>query len=55
VGGESEFKLWVAPGSEADLPSRIEFQAKSYLKVTLETDETQSGPAFKPLFQEAQL
>lgn len=50
VRGESEFKLWVAPGADADLPDRIEFRAKSYLKLTLETDERQNGLAFKPLF-----
>lgn len=31
------------------------FRANSYLKLTLATDEAQNGPAFKPLFEEAQL
>jgi hypothetical protein len=52
---ESEFKLWLDSGTERDLPLRIEFHPKSYLKLTLEADKAQIGPAFKPLFQKAQL
>jgi hypothetical protein len=54
VRAESEFKLWTAPGSDPDLPLRIEFRPKSYLRLTLEADETQNIPVFKRLFQEAQ-
>lgn len=53
VRGESEFKLWMS-ASKPDLPSRIEFRPKSYLKLTLEADETQTAPVFKRLFEEAQ-
>ena len=54
ASGASEFKLWLAPGSATDLPRRIEFRAKSYLKLTLEVDETQHRPVFQRLFEEAQ-
>lgn len=44
----SEFKLWMGAG-ETDLPTRIEFRARSFLKLTLETDPNPSGPVFKRL------
>jgi hypothetical protein len=50
----SEFKLWLRPGSETDLPNRIEFRAKSYLKLTLEVDETPCRPVFPRLIEESQ-
>lgn len=45
--GESEFRLWMASAPEACLPRRIEFRAKSCLKLTLEPDESQTVPVFE--------
>lgn len=46
--GDTEFKLWMEAG-EPDLPIRIEFRPKSYLKLTLERDPSPGGPVFKHL------
>jgi hypothetical protein len=35
-GKETEFRLWVPGGSERPLPLRIEYQAKSYLRLIFE-------------------
>ena len=35
-GKETEFRLWIAGGSERPLPLRIEYRAKSYLRLTFE-------------------
>src|SRR5262249_37597089 len=35
-GKESEFQLWIPAGSERPLPLRIEYQAKSYLRLFFE-------------------
>ena len=35
-GKETSFRLWFAPGSEIPLPLRIEYQAKSYLRLVFE-------------------
>ena len=50
--GASEFNLWSVPGRDADLPLRIEFRPRSFLKLTLEADETQNNPTLNHLFQE---
>ena len=35
-GKETEFRLWIASGAERPLPLRIEYQAKSYLRLVFE-------------------
>jgi len=51
---ESEFRLWMAVASETQLPLRIEFRAKSYLKLTLEPDESQAVPVFDRILKETE-
>jgi hypothetical protein len=36
--GQTEFKLWLASRDRTDLPTRIEFHPKSFLKLTLEQE-----------------
>ena len=52
--GGTEFRLWMASDSGAELPFRIEFRAKSFLKLTLELDERESLPVFKPILKETE-
>lgn len=47
---ETEFKLWLAAHDDASLPTRIEFRPRSFLKLTLEHDPKQNGPALRSLF-----
>ena len=35
-GKETEFRLWIPSGAERPLPLRIEYQAKSYLRLVFE-------------------
>ena len=35
-GKETEFRLWIAAGADRPLPLRIEYQPKSYLRLTFE-------------------
>ena len=51
---ETDFRLWMASGSDTELPVRIEFRAKSYLKLTLELDESQTLPVFTPLLKKTE-
>jgi hypothetical protein len=37
-GKETEFRLWVASDEARPLPLRIEYQPKSYLRLTFETE-----------------
>ncbi len=37
-GRESEFRLWVAEGTERPLPLRIEYQPKPYLRLAFEAE-----------------
>jgi hypothetical protein len=41
-GTPSEFRLWIEDGMP--LPLRIEYQPKSYLRLTFEADASPSGP-----------
>ena len=36
-GKETEFRLWIPSGAERPLPLRIEYQAKSYLRLVFES------------------
>jgi hypothetical protein len=49
--GESEFKLWLAPDDPRSLPVKIEFRARSFLKLTLETGQSTQGRALQPLLR----
>ena len=49
---ETDFRLWMPAGSDEELPVRIEFRAKSYLKLMLELDERQTLPVFNPILKE---
>ena len=51
---QSEFRVWMASDSDSELPLRIEFRAKTYLKLTLELDERQTIPVFKPILAETE-
>jgi hypothetical protein len=35
-GKETEFRLWIPSGADRPLPLRIEYQAKSYLRLVFE-------------------
>jgi hypothetical protein len=37
-GKETDFRLWFEPGTEMPLPLRIEYQAKSYLRLVFEAE-----------------
>jgi hypothetical protein len=52
--GETEFKLWMSAHDGTALPTRIEFRPRGFLKLTLEHDPTQNGPALRSLFQQEQ-
>ena len=49
--GETEFKFWVAPGDPAAFPVKIEFRARSFLKLTLEAEQSTRGSALRPLLK----
>lgn len=49
--GESEFRFWLAQNDPTSLPIRIEFRARSFLKLTLETEETAFKHALRPLLK----
>src|SRR5262249_55774761 len=38
-GKETEFRVWIAATEDRPLPLRIEYQAKSYLRLVFEVDE----------------
>lgn len=49
---ESEFRVWL--DSAAQLPLRIEFRAKNYLKLTLEADDHETLPVFERILDETE-
>ena len=52
--GESNFRVWVSPKDRTGLPCRIEFRAKSFLKLTLDTDRSASVESLQPLLRTVQ-
>jgi hypothetical protein len=37
-GKETQFRIWVEEGNRRPIPLRIEYQAKSYLRLTFEAE-----------------
>ena len=48
---EGGFRIWFSPQDPTGLPCKIEFRAKSFLKLTLETDRSASVESLQPLLR----